>query len=804
MSKNNKIILTTITLLESRLQEIDIERGNIVNEINKLKKTLTTIVDSQPKQPTQLPSLTAQPLSNEKIVLFRSLFRGREDVFPRYWVSKKTKKTGYSPVCENEWIRGICNKGTIKCGECENRKFSPLTNEITRKHLDGEVTIGVYPLMKDETCWFLAVDFDGQSWQDDVLAFLSMCKKNNVPAALERSRSGNGGHVWIFFSEPVSAALARQMGSYLITLTMSHRHELDMKSYDRIFPNQDTLPKGGFGSLIALPLQKDPMNKGNSVFINEKFVPYTDQWDYLSKNKKLSLNEVQIIVTDAERTRNVMGAFLSEADEEIRPWEKHTSNRKSFQKLACKLPSEIHMVIANRIYINKSGLPSQLINQIKRLAAFQNPEFYKKQRMRLSTALTPRIISCSEDIQSYITIPRGCLEDLEKLLTLNNIAFNLKDKRFNGNDINYNFYGKLTEEQEKACNKLLKQEFGVFVAPPGVGKTVLGINLLVSRKVNTLILVHRKPLLEQWRTQIASFLQLPIKEIGQIGGGRDKSTNIIDVAMIQRLDKKEGVDKRIKNYGHIIIDECHHVSAFSFEKVMMEANAKYITGLTATPYRRDGHDPIISMQCGPIRYRIIRNKHVDSKPLRHKLIKKITAFSCSFNNEDKIHTLWPQLIANEERNQMIFNDILKALEEKQSPIVLTERKEHLEILKQKLESFVKNIIILHGGMRAKTRKEMMAMLTNIHDSEERLILATGQYIGEGFDDPRLDTLFLAMPFSFSGKMIQYAGRLHRLHPGKAETKIYDYVDENIPVLSKMYRRRLKAYRALGYEESISK
>ena len=294
--------------------------------------------------------------------------------------------------------------------------------------------------------------------------------------------------------------------------------------------------------------------------------------------------------------------------------------------------------------------------------------------------------------------------------------------------------------------------------------------------------------------------ELPIKEIGQIGGGRNKSTDIIDVAMIQSFDKKEGIDNRIRNYGHIIVDECHHISAFSFEKVMMEATARYITGLTATPYRRDGHHPIITMQCGPIRYNITSNKNIAGAPLQHKLIKRITNFTCQWTEEDNIHTLWQPLITDVERNNMIFDDVLRALEEKRSPIVLTERKEHLQILKEKFKNFVKNIVVLHGGMSAGVRKEMMAMMHDVSESEERLILATGQYIGEGFNDPRLDTLFLVMPFSFKGKMVQYAGRLHRLYPGKTETRIYDYIDENISVLSKMYQRRLKAYRAMGYKE----
>ncbi|MBI4681273.1 MAG: DEAD/DEAH box helicase family protein, partial [Nitrospirae bacterium] len=736
---------------------------------------------------------------NKKIALFRSLFRGREDIYPRLWTSKKTGNKGYSPVCENEWISGICKKPIVKCGDCDNRKFSSLTDDVICRHLDGNITIGIYPMLQGETCYFLAIDFDKQCWQDDVKAFLNTCKQKNIPASLERSQSGNGGHIWIFFSEPIPAVLVRQMGSFLITETMANRHELDMKSYDRLFPNQDTMPKGGFGNLIALPLQKIPMGKGNSVFLDENLIPFPDQWAYLLNVRKRSFDEVHSFVKEAIKTKDIMGISIGQTDEDVKPWEKSLSNNQKFEKLTCKLPLEIHIVLANRIYIKKDGLPSQLLNKVKRLAAFQNPEFYKKQSMRLSTALTPRVICCAEIIGDYMTIPRGCLEDFAELCSVNNISLNVQDKRFDGNKAEFNFYGELNENQDKVYKKLLEYEAGIFVAPPGIGKTVVAIRLIAARKVNTLILVHRKPLLEQWRAQIASFLRLPIAQIGQIGGGKDKSTNIVDVAMLQSLGKQDGVDSRIKNYGQIIIDECHHISAFSFERVMMEANARYVTGLTATPYRRDGHQPIIIMQCGPIRYKITAQKNTKSS-LNHKLMTRATDFLCSWSDKDNIHNLWPSLITDEKRNQMIFNDVIEALEEKRSPIVLTERKEHLEILKKKLEKFVKHIIVLHGGMKAGIRKEMIAKLAEIPDTEERLILATGQYIGEGFDDPRLDTLFLVMPFSFKGKIIQYAGRLHRLHPKKTEIRIYDYVDVNIPVLLRMYKKRFNTYKALGYFE----
>ena len=796
MTEDKNTILSAINRLKSRLEEINNEREQILQDLEKLQDELRSIesLDILTVSPI---TVNAQSTIKEKISLFRTLFKGRDDIYPRLWISKKTGAKGYSPVCENEWITSICKKPVVKCSDCNNRKFSQLSDDVIQKHLNGNVTIGIYPLLQDESCCFLAIDFDKKAWKDDVKAFMATCKQNNILAYLERSRSGNGGHIWIFFSEPIPAGLARQMGTFLITETMNQRHQLDMRSYDRFFPNQDTLPKGGFGNLIALPLQKIPMGNGNSVFVDEKFVPYADQWAYLSCVKRMTLNEIKSFVDEVTKIKDILGIRTSQDGEETKPWERILSYKKSFKKLSCKLPEKISVVLANRLYIKKEGLPSQLLTQIKRLAAFQNPEFYKKQSMRFSTAMTPRIICCAEYIEDYLSIPRGCLDDLKSLLSENKILLEVKDERFDGNHCNFNFKGELSEDQDKVFNKLLKNEIGTFVAPPGIGKTIIGIRLIAERKTNTLVLVHRKPLLEQWRTQIASFLGIPMTEIGQIGGGKDKSTNVVDVAMLQSLCRRGEVDIRIKNYGHIIVDECHHISAVSFERVMMEANARYIIGLTATPYRRDGHQPIIIMQCGPVRYKI-RLQTDDEAPFSQKLIIRFTNFSCTWSDEDTIHNIWPLLITDEERNQMICNDVMENLQEKRSPIILTERKEHLEILRQKLQDSVQHLVVLQGGMKAGIRKEMIAKLTNVPDDEARLILATGPYIGEGFDDPRLDTLFLAMPFSFKGKIVQYAGRLHRNYKGKTEIRIYDYVDSNMPVLQRMHKRRLKAYKALGY------
>jgi superfamily II DNA or RNA helicase len=769
-----------IAEIESRLAELDNERASLDERLKSLQAKLREALSNNPKKTVQV---VLSP--EEKIHVFRDLFRGREDVYPKLWTSKKTGAKGYSPFCLKEWQSGICRKPTVKCSECNHRAFAPVTDSVIRQHLDGQITAGVYPLLEDDTCWFLAVDFDKKEWAKDATAFLVTCKANTIPAYLERSRSGNGGHVWVFFNEPVPAALARQLGEFLITETMEARSELDMKSYDRLFPNQDTLPKGGFGNLIALPLQKVPREAGNSVFVDETLTPNPDQWAILANVSRISLPELTQFLKENIKIKGLLGIRKSQIDEETAPWENQSLSERIFKKLTCALPDLITVVMANRLYIKKDGLPSQLITRIKRLASFQNPEFFKKQSMRFSTAKTPRVICCADEIDSFVAIPRGCLDDLAKLLSINEVNIAIDDKRVTGEPTDFAFQGELNPLQERALKEMLKNDTGVFVAPPGVGKTVLGIKLIAKRQVNTLVLVHRKPLLDQWRAQIASFFDMDVKKIGQIGGAKDKATGVIDVAMLQSMDKEDGVDDRIRQYGQIIVDECHHISAVSFERVMMAASARYVAGLTATPYRRDGHQPIIIMQCGPIRYSISTRSVAKEAAFRQVLIERQTDFSCEWTEGDHITAIWALLIADDARNDLICKDVFTVLSEGRSPIILTERKEHLELLKGKLEESVEHLVVLHGGMRAPRRREMLQKLFNAAETEPRVILATGPYIGEGFDDPRLDTLFLAMPFSFKGKMVQYAGRLHRQRENKKEIRIYDYVDSKMPIFEKM-------------------
>ncbi len=478
-------------------------------------------------------------------------------------------------------------------------------------------------------------------------------------------------------------------------------------------------------------------------------------------------------------------------EEDFTPWTRPPSGRARLAVITGPVPSEVHAVLAQRLFIGKAGLPPALINQIKRLAAFQNPEFYKKQRIRLSTAGTPRVIACAEEFPEHIAIPRGCRDELEALLRQHHIRLTVEDQRTDG--------VPLTPVQTKAAEALLAHDTGVFVGPPGIGKTVLGTYLVAQRKTSTLVLVHRRPLLDQWVVQLAMFLGLDERAIGTLATGKQKLTGRLDVAMLQSLVRGGAVVDEVAAYGQVIVDECHHVPAFSFERVLSEARARYVVGLTATPQRRDGHHPILEMQLGPIRYAIEATNQAVAKPFGCRLVVRDTGFRLSPDKVDApIQTIYRELASDAKRNELILNDVIQAVADGRSPILLTERKDHLEFFAERLRGFVRHLIVLQGGMTDKERRTRGEQLDAVPGKEERLVLATGRYIGEGFDDARLDTLFLALPISWKGTLVQYTGRLHRPHATKTEVRIYDYVDREVPMLSKMFEKRQRAYRAIGY------
>jgi len=572
-----------------------------------------------------------------------------------------------------------------------------------------------------------------------------------------------------------------------------------MESYDRLFPSQDTLTKGGFGNLIALPFQHEPRQKSNTVFLDENFTPFADQWEYLASIKKLQPEVIQRIANEAIRQDSVLGVprDIDEDGEAQTPWSRTPSRKSPKKKVTGKFPLVVHGVFAQQLYIEKKDLPSPFITRIKRLAAFQNPMFYEKQNLRLSTARIPRIISCFEEHPEHIAIPRGCLDSLRELFVEHGVKLVLDDKRIAPASLSYSFHGTLRESQQEAIDEILKHDLGVLSAPPGFGKTVIGAHIIAKRGCSTLVLVHRKELLDQWIARLSLFLGIEPKEIGRIGAGKNKPNGILDVAMIQSLVRKDEVSDVAAGYGQVIVDECHHLPAVSFERVLNEVKARYVVGLTATPYRRDGHQPIIHMQCGPVRYTVHPKSQEARAQFKHQLICRTTDFTIE-NPDAAIQEIFANLVNDKKRNALILADVNQALKEGRFPVLLTERKEHLDILAAGLRDDVKHLIVLSGRLSAKERRETMARLAAIPAGEVRLIAATGRYLGEGFDDPQLDTLILAMPFSWKGTIVQYAGRLHREHPGKHEVRVYDYIDANVPKLLRMHKKRLRGFRDIGY------
>lgn len=754
-------------------------------------------------------TVTKDSSPDAKIELFRSLFRGRADVYPRRFESRKTGKAGYQPACANEWIRGVCEKPKIKCADCPNRRLLPVTDEVIRWHLSGrndqgrDFVMGVYPMLQDETCHFLAVDFDRENWQEDAGAFLETCQQLDLPVALERSRSGNGGHVWFFFEEAISAGLARELGSHVLTETMESRPEIGLGSYDRLFPNQDTLPKGGFGNLIALPLQKQARQRGNTVFLDGQFKPHPDQWSFLASVRGISRARTEALVREAESKGRIIGVRMAVIDEDDdAPWTSPPSRRRKELPIIGPLPESLDLVLADQIYVAKENLPPGLRNRLLRLAAFQNPEFYRAQAMRLPTYDKPRIINCAEDHPKHFALPRGCLDEVQQTLQALKIKPVVRDERCGGTPLNVSFCGTLRPEQQAAAKAMLGHDTGVLAATTAFGKTVIAAWLVAQRGVNTLVLVHRQQLQEQWIDRLSAFLGMSSKMIGRLGGGRKKLTGTLDVALIQSLVRKGTVDDRVAAYGHLVVDECHHLSARSFELVARRAKAKFVTGLSATVTRKDGHHPIIFMQCGPVRYRVDAKKQATARPFTHQVFVRPTGFRSSELPESDqrvgFHRLYEVLRSDERRNALICADVLSAVREGRSPLLLTERTEHLQLLAERLSPKIPHVIVLQGGMGRKELRGALDHLAQLSNTTGRVILATGRYIGEGFDDPRLDTLFLALPVSWRGTIAQYAGRLHRLHEGKRAVRVYDYADLDVPMLARMFDKRCRGYEALGY------
>jgi len=748
---------------------------------------------SPPEPPPPAPAQDTSKLSApEKVTLFRRLFRGRDDVYPVRWESKVSGKSGYAPACANEWREGVCDKRRVKCTDCGNRRLLPLSDSVIYDHLAGKHTVGIYPLFEDDTCHFLAVDFDEAEWRSDARAFVQSCEELGIPVALEISRSGQGAHAWIFFTGCVPARDARRLGTAIISHTCARTRQLALSSYDRLFPNQDRLPKGGFGNLIALPLQKEPRDKGYSLFVDSDWRAYADQWAFLASVRSLSPQDIEPAISKAGSGIHSLDVTFIDEEDQAQPWKGPGQVAKT---LPGPMPKTLSVTLAYRIYFEKAQLPQPLANRLIRLAAFQNPEFYRAQAMRRSVWDKPRVVGCAENYPKHIALPRGCMDAAMELLQDNAIGCDLQDERYAGETIEVDFAATLRPDQEAAVAAMLHRDTGVLCAPTAFGKTVVAAAMIARRGVNTLILIHRADLLKQWQERLQSFLGLEKSMLGTIGGGKAKISSKIDIALMQSLSHKGDVKPLVEGYGQVIVDECHHIGARSFEAILKRVKAKYVLGLTATPIRRDGQDPIIFMQCGPLRYTA---KKSAGAPHDLSVVPRELALPINLPDDAGIQQVFRYLANDPGRTHAIAAAIREAVDQGRKILVLTERTDHLDAIRTALNGMVPTLFMLHGRISRKQRASLIAELDALQQDTPRVVLATGKLVGEGFDHPPLDTLVLAMPVSWKGTLQQYAGRLHREHATKSDVRIIDFVDTGHPVLLRMWDKRQRGYLAMGY------
>lgn len=790
-----------IEQIKARRAALEVEKSRLMEEMESWSSTGPTLA-SVGVIASDKPVTTQE----ERVALFMRLFRCRDDVFPKMWENKQKGTKGYAPACKTEWVSGLCDKPKIKCSECRNRAFIPFDESIIRSHILGDITVGTYAIRDDDTCIFLAADFDKEHWAVDAITYKAAAKDIGIDVYIERSRSGTGGHAWIFFQEPVPARIARRLGTLILTRAMAKSHNIRFDSYDRFFPSQDTIPTGGYGNLIAPPLQRVPRRSGNSVFVDEDFKPYPDQWDFLSRIRLLSAGDVTAILSE-----NATAKTKEQKTDQDEPniVEAEISIDTAREKILGIHKGPIFFSYSRHLEISIKGLPSGLIAAFKRVATFANPKFFELQRMRFSTWSTPRYICSAElsDNGDRMIMPRGLLSQCREIAGLAGATIEFTDLRPHPKHIPIKFNGVLLPPQKTALNRLFTHESGVLVAPPGAGKTVIACAIIAKRKMPTLILVHRKQLANQWKDQLLEFTNLEKKQIGTFDAKKTRRKGLVDIGMLQTLAREHDPDWLLDEYGHIIIDECHHVPAASFESVLKRIQARHFLGLTATPYRKDGLERIITMQCGPVLYTMEETK--EQSLIAREVILRETAFRMKNAADVQIalHEVWQALVTDKDRLQLVASDVVAALEENRFPLILSDRKDHLELLMTEITAIGAGKNIVGFLVTSDTGKRMRnKMMEEIKIAREGggfpFLLSTGSLIGEGFDLPELCTLVLAMPLSFKGRLVQYAGRLHRESTGKNNVRIYDYIDVNLGLGITMFRKRMVTYRKMGYKVEI--
>ncbi len=763
--------------MRAELAAVRVENARLAAENERLRsvgeRPGAVVAHRSERAPTLFPAAEEVTMGvdrgstpREKVALYRSLFAGRSDVYALRWVNSTNGKSGWSPA---------------KSGRTASGGYLPLDDEVISSHLAGRVTGGVYPLIDGDMCRFLACDFDKGSWTLDALAFLGVCTEMGVPAVFERSRSGNGAHVWIFFEQPVAASTARRLGTGLLRETMEVRAEVDLGSYDRLFPSQDFVPQKGFGNLIALPLQGQCRKAGTTVFLDPTtMVPWEDQWAFLASIRRLSEGDARI-VGDAIRVDAGPGSAS---------WPPSSRTRS-----APPAPAHVAATLGAALAIDRIGLPPALMASLKHLGSVHNPEFHRRQQLRLSTWNIPRMVRRYEEDIDRLYLPRGLVDDAAKILSAAGSQIVLQDRRPTGPAQDFTFTGTLTADQEAAVAALMVHDLGVLVAPTGAGKTVMACALIARLATPTLILVHTKPLAEQWRQRLGTFLGLTRRQIGQLGAGRARTGGIVDLATPQTLARRDNPAEVFAGYGLVIVDECHHLPAASFEKAVREAANRRWIGLTATPRRRDGLEAILHMQLGPIRHTMTPDPAAVVM-VRRDLLVHDTLTDPDTDEQAAVQVVLGRVAADPQRNEQICADVADANRRGRNILVFTDRTEHLEEMRAALTRRHLDPVVLKGGVPKKKRTAIIEALNATTDPI--LLLATGAYLGEGFDLPALDTLFLAFPISGPNRVTQYAGRITRPLLAKTSVEIHDYHDVLHPLTRRMHQRRLAAFKALGF------
>ena len=828
----------TIKLLQARIQALEDENRLLKERLDEASVSYADIVSGDAEGVVKLydPDQGARIKKfdvTDKIAsdFFMMFCRGRKDLYDLRYTNPKTGKNGYYTQCFNRWDRGchIQKKDGVRCKDCELRAYKPVTLPLIKAHMNGtdpngNDVVAIYPMLENNLCQLLVFDFDNHakgaeqedyaniddSWKGEINALRRICKNLNVDAVVERSRSGRGAHLWIFFKEMIPARLARKFGFALLEKGAESVNLKSFKYYDRMIPAQDALPEGGLGNVIALPLQGMALKSGNSAFVDENWNAYEDQLKVLAGTRRLTRQEIEDYLSLWYST-----GFTSEDNGTDAPWDKNSEIE------AGSVKGVVRIVLADRIYIDASGMSNKTKRQLRRMATFSNKQYFQNQAMDMPNYDESRFIYLGSDEGKYIVLPRGLREDILKKLDNAGIRYKIEDKRTQGRELNISFKGELRESQIPAVETMLKNETGILHAATAFGKTVVCCDMIARRGISTLILVDRADLMNQWIKRLDEFLdideELPEYQtktgrtrkrkslIGNLQGAHDTLTGIVDVAMIRSLKKKDGFHPMLKEYAQVYFDECHHAASDSAIEVLQEINAKYVYGVTATPKRGDGKEKINEFLLGPIRYRFTAKDRAEEQNIDHLVYPR-------FTRTVKPHHLSKtpygndayELIRNNDvRDEQIIRDVAHCVQAGRTPVVLTKYVDHAKKLADRLKTYADRLILLTGANGTKARRAQVKELNEVDDSDSLILVGTGSLLGEGFDFPRLDTLFMATPVSGENVVEQYVGRLNRDYDGKENVIVYDYVDSHIPKFDKMYAARLKAYKKIGYELCVN-